>query len=194
MELEIVFSFLLTSVVLTLMPGPDVIFVLTESLTKNSRSGIAVALGLSIGCLVHTVLAATGLSLLLVSSELAFRVVKYLGAAYLLYLAVKSYQEKPEYIEGVHSELSPLPFGKLLRKGFFMNVLNPKVSLFFIAFLPQFVSKDGFSVPAQMIVLGVIFMIQSALIFSLVATMSGRLSTYLNSPRFWETTKWIKIV
>lgn len=188
------FYFLLTSMLLTLMPGPDVIFVLTESLTKGVRTGMGVAFGLALGCLVHTTIAATGLSVLLVNSEIAFRLVKYAGAAYLLYLAIKSYGEKPLSVETNNPVQEQQPFGKLLQKGFLMNVLNPKVSLFFIAFLPQFAVMGNMNISVQLFLLGFIFMIQAALIFSGIAQLAGRLSPYLNKPQFWIITKWFKIV
>lgn len=193
MDIALLFSFLVTSIVLTLMPGPDVVFVLTESLTKGAKTGVALAFGLSIGCLLHTIAAATGLSLLLVNSEMAFRLVKYAGGTYLLYLAFKSYGEKPLGIETMRVVEKQPPLRKIVQKGFLMNVLNPKVSLFFIAFLPQFTSPKGMNIPAQMFVLGCVFMLQCALIFSSVAQLAGRVSPYLNRPHFWIITKWTKI-
>jgi threonine/homoserine/homoserine lactone efflux protein len=194
MELNLLFSFIGASVLLTLMPGPDNIFVLTESLTKGQRNGIAISTGLASGILIHTTAAATGLSILIQNSAIAFSILKYLGAAYLFYMAFGSLKDKQPVVElssvYVDSEKS---FFQLVRKGFFMNVLNPKVSLFFIAFLPQFVSKSGFHVSLQMIILGFIFMIQALLIFSILSMLSGKLSPYLNSSRFWRITKWSKI-
>ncbi|MEL6867400.1 MAG: LysE family translocator, partial [Bacteroidota bacterium] len=125
---------------------------------------------------------------------LAFSIIKYFGAAYLFYLAYQAYQEKKPLLN-LESKKGGEKMGllPLIRKGFLMNVLNPKVSLFFIAFLPQFVSADGMNVTLQMIVLGVIFMLQSIVVFGAIAILSGRLTKYVNSPKFWKVTKWSKI-
>ncbi|SMO71008.1 Threonine/homoserine/homoserine lactone efflux protein [Saccharicrinis carchari] len=194
MELAATLSFLGAAILLTLMPGPDNIFVLTESLTKGQRNGFAISVGLCSGVLVHTLAAATGVSIIIQKSALAFSVVKYLGAAYLFYMAYQAYNEKRLEIEvkrkPVEHETS---FLKLARKGFLMNVLNPKVALFFMALLPQFVVTDGFSVTVQMIILGIIFMLQGLVIFGLISLLSGKLSKYLNSARFWKITKYGKV-
>lgn len=194
MESGLILSFLVASIALTIMPGPDNIFVLTESLTKGQRNGIAISFGLGLGVMIHTLAAAAGLSLLLQKSATAFLVIKFLGAAYLLFLAYKAYKEKRMDFS-VKEEKPAMQKGilQLLGKGFLMNVLNPKVSLFFIAFLPQFITKDGYHIALQMAILGAIFMIQSIILFSAISLLSGRLTKYLNSPRFWNFTKWGKI-
>jgi len=178
---------------LTLMPGPDNIFVLTESLTKGRRNGLAISTGLSLGVLVHTIAAATGLSLIIQSSALAFSIIKYAGALYLLYLAYKAFREKQPVSDFEAGSAPPSRFLVLVRKGFLMNILNPKVSLFFIAFLPQFISPNGMDITFQMIILGVIFMVQAWIIFSAIALLSGKLTRYVNSPRFWNITRWGKV-
>ncbi len=178
---------------LTLMPGPDNIFVLTESLTKGRRNGLAISTGLSLGVLVHTIAAATGLSLIIQSSALAFSIIKYAGALYLLYLAFKAFREKQPISDFEAGSAPPSRFLVLVRKGFLMNILNPKVSLFFIAFLPQFISPKGMDITFQMIILGVIFMVQAWIIFSAIALLSGKLTRYVNSPRFWNITRWGKV-
>ncbi|UTW62840.1 LysE family translocator [bacterium SCSIO 12741] len=194
MELGMILSFLGASILLTVMPGPDNIFVLTESLTKGQKNGIAISLGLGSGVLIHTLAAATGLSLIIQQSAMAFSIIKYCGAIYLFYLAFKATQEKrPELSFEGGGEMSKSGFFKLYRKGFLMNVLNPKVSLFFIAFLPQFITSDGFHYTFQMMILGVIFMVQAILIFSGISVLSGRLTKYLNSPTFWKVSKWSKV-
>ncbi len=194
MHLESILSFLGASILLSLMPGPDNIFVLTESLTRGQKNGILIAIGLSLGVFIHTLGAATGLSLIIQQSATVFSFIKYLGAGYLLYMSYKALKEKPEGVE-LSSELTRTTEGSiaLIKKGFFMNVLNPKVTLFFIAFLPQFINKNEPNVTFQMIILGFIFMIQALVIFVVIAYFSGKLSGYLNNLRFWKITKWSKV-
>ena len=194
MEAQLIISFIGASILLTLMPGPDNIFVLTESLTKGHRNGIAISVGLSTGILIHTLAAATGLSIIIQKSAVAFTTVKFLGAGYLLFLAFKATKDrKPSFDSKMNNSHSDTRFLQLMRKGFIMNVLNPKVSLFFIAFLPQFISNTGFHIIFQMIILGFIFMLQALLIFSLISMLSGKLSKYLNNAKFWQIAKWSKI-
>jgi len=194
MNIELLLSFLSASIVLTLIPGPDNIFVLTESLTKGKKTGIAISFGLATGVLVHTLAAATGLSFIIQNSALAFSIIKYLGAGYLFYLAFMSLKDKNSPIDlKVNTPYTEKSFLQLMRKGFFMNVLNPKVALFFLAFLPQFINLNGIKVEYQMIVLGLVFMIQTLIIFCVIAILTGRLSGILNSPKFWKITKWSKV-
>lgn len=194
MELSLLLSFIGASVILTLMPGPDNLFVLTESLTKGKKDGIAISLGLSLGVLIHTLAAATGLSIIIQKSALVFSILKYLGAAYLFYLAFMSFKEEKTDINlESNSKIEETKIIPLVKKGFLMNVLNPKVSLFFIAFLPQFISSDGYNVTLQMVILGLIFMLQAFLIFSAIAILASKLTKYINNPKFWRITKWSKI-
>ena len=192
MNLELLLSFLTASVVLTLMPGPDNLFVLAQSLSRGAKTGIAISLGLVLGVIIHTSLAATGLTLLLKQSEWAFNGIKYLGAAYLIYLAIQASKEKPLSLDSENNTLQKSNC-QWIQKGFVMNVLNPKVSLFFIAFLPQFVDPEGIEITLQLFLLGALFMVQAFLIFSLIALLAGKLTHYLNSEQFWQTTKWIKV-
>jgi threonine/homoserine/homoserine lactone efflux protein len=176
------------------MPGPDNLLVLTESVIRGKRYGIALSAGLASGVLVHTTIAATGLSILLQSSDYAFEIIKYLGALYMFYLAIQTIIEKQSQAKFSDEISDDYNFWKLAKKGFIMNVLNPKVTLFFIAFLPQFISKSGYKASLQMLILGIIFMVQAFVIFSLVAKLSGNLNQYLNNPRFWKITKWVKAI
>lgn len=191
MDLNLLLAFVGASVLLTVMPGPDNILVLTESITKGKRNGIALSLGLSIGVLIHTLAATTGLSLLIKNSATAFQIVKYAGAAYLFYLAFLALKEKNNHNNSLKNQPA-FNFWKLARKGFFMNVLNPKVSLFFIAFLPQFISESGFNISIQLIIMGIIFMVQAFIIFSLIAILSGKLNQFLDDEKFWKTTNYVK--
>jgi len=190
MEVKLLLAFLAASALLTLMPGPDILLVVTESITRGKEKGIALSLGLCSGVLVHTLAAATGLSLIIQNSATAFQVLKYLGALYLFYLAWLALKEKPQRVD--EKLASKDTEATLVKRGFIMNVLNPKVSLFFIAFLPQFVGPSGMNITLQMVILGFIFMIQALLIFSVVSILAGRLSSYLNNDRFWKGTSYAK--
>ena len=178
------------------MPGPDNVFVLTESITKGKRNGIIISAGLASGIIIHTIVIATGLSILVQQSPYVFTGIKIFGAIYLLYLAYLTYKEGTNMASvsnqssGIEKKEKWFP---LYKKGFIMNVLNPKVTLFFIAFLPQFVSKNGLPFSVQIFFLGIIFMIQAFLVFSIIAIVSEKLRQYLNSSVFWTKVKWVKM-
>lgn len=163
--------FIAASVALTLLPGPDILFVLTQSISHGRKAGIATATGLCTGVLVHTTAAALGISALVYKSALAFEIVKYAGAAYLLYLAWHALKESEELISS--APVREANAVALYRRGIFMNVLNPKVAVFFLAFLPQFVNADSGNIPVQMIFLGMAFMVQAWLIFSAISIFAG---------------------
>lgn len=182
-------AFLGASVALTLAPGPDNLFILSQGITRGKKPAIITALGMCSGVSVHTIAAAFGISAVFYSSALAFNLVKYAGAAYLFYLAWKSFRDQGSVRLGAASELS---LSALFRRGFLMNVLNPKVALFFLAFLPQFVSPDAGSVPLQMLVLGVVFMVQATVLFTILGYFSGSVGTLLLSkPRIARWFNWL---
>jgi threonine/homoserine/homoserine lactone efflux protein len=194
MELGVFLSFCLASFLMALSPGPDNIYVLTESLAKGARNGLWIAFGLNSGVVVHTLLAATGLSLILKQSELAFSVVSYLGAAYLLYLAYQASREELQFeLETKSAEKSTAAF-KLYRTGVLMNLLNPKVSLFFIAFLPQFLGKGSLPLFWQACILGVSFLVIGFVTFGSLALLADRLRTYFLNPKFIKGMKWMKVL
>jgi len=193
MDITLLLSFIGASFLLTIMPGPDNIFVLTESVSKGSKYGVALSCGLSSGVLIHTLAAATGLSVLIQNSSIAFSIIKYIGAFYLFYLAYMALNEEKENIT-YSVEKKTFNFWQLYKQGFLMNVLNPKVSLFFIAFLPQFISQDGIHITLQMFILGFIFMMQALILFSLIAISSSRMTEFLRQDRFWAISKKTKFV
>jgi threonine/homoserine/homoserine lactone efflux protein len=194
MEVQLIISFLTASLLLSIIPGPDNIFVLTESITKGKKNGIAVSLGLAMGVLVHTAAAAAGLSIVIQKSAMAFSVIKYIGAAYLFYLAFMPLKEKKvKFSLTGEQDQNQDNMIYLIKKGFLMNVLNPKVALFFIAFLPQFISKEGFNITLQMFILGIMFAIQAFAVFLLISILSGKLTKYVNNHKFWKITKWSKV-
>lgn len=185
-------SFLIASFIIILMPGTDNIFVLTESLSKGYRNGIALSVGLATGVLIHTLLAATGVSLIIKHSFFLFQMIKVVGALYMFYIAISSLREKHIHTVNNENDNNDFDFLKIAQKGFIMNVLNPKVALFFIAFIPQFVSISSIRPIYQMTLFGVIFMIQTLIIFSLIALISSKLARFLNRPRVWKYTKYSK--
>jgi threonine/homoserine/homoserine lactone efflux protein len=172
------FAFLCASVALTVAPGPDNIFVITQGITRGRKAAIVTALGMCSGISIHTTAAAFGISAIFYSSAVAFNLVKYTGAGYLLYLAFMTVRKSGS---STLTATTSLPPGSLFRRGFIMNVLNPKVALFFLAFLPQFVNPASGELPGQMIVLGAVFMIQALIIFSLIGWFSGTIGRQLLS-------------
>ncbi len=170
-------GFISAALLLTLMPGPDILFVITQSITRGRKSGIVFVAGLCTGLVVHITAVSLGVSVLLMNSPVAFTLLKMAGAAYLLYLSIRAFLGRHQN----HFELQPSASaqGKLYRKGILMNLLNPKVILFFLAFFPQFIDPDIGQPVFQMLCLGLIFMVQAFLIFSLVAILADRLARRL---------------
>lgn len=181
--------FLGASAALTIAPGPDNIFVVTQGITRGRKPAIVSALGMCSGVSVHTAMAAFGISAVFYSSVLAFNLVKYAGAAYLLYLAFMTLKSS----SSIRFEQAPdLPNSALFRRGFVMNVLNPKVAMFFLAFLPQFIVPGAGEVSLQMIVLGLVFMLQAVVIFGLIGYFSGSIGSFVMSrPRVARWFDWL---
>lgn len=183
--------FLGASVALTIAPGPDNIFVMTQGIARGRKPAIVTALGMCSGISVHTTAAAFGISAVFYSSVVAFNVVKYAGAAYLLYLACRTLKDR----SGMKlSSADDRGATALFKRGFIMNVLNPKVAMFFLAFLPQFVSPDAGHFPLQMLLLGLIFMVQAVIIFSLIGYFSGSIGSFiLSRPRIAKYFDWLTV-
>lgn len=181
--------FLGASVALTIAPGPDNVFVMTQGIARGRRPAIITALGMCSGISVHTTAAAFGISAVFYSSVIAFNVVKYAGAAYLLYLAFKTLKERSAVTLSVPDDR---PASALFKRGVIMNVLNPKVAMFFLAFLPQFVSPNTRYFTLQMLLLGGIFMVQAVIIFCLIGYFSGNIGSYiLARPKIAKCFDWI---
>ena len=172
----------MASIALTLLPGPDLVFVVIQSVSNGAKIGFSIAIGLVSGLIVHTTLAATGLSIVIAQSEWAMKGIQYAGAAYLFYLAFQAAKSTSSPISMNGNEQVSPSFWKRWKVGFFMNVLNPKVSLFFIAFFPQFIlSESDLPVATQMVFLGGIFMTQAILIFGIVCLLAAKLTPFLRS-------------
>jgi threonine/homoserine/homoserine lactone efflux protein len=183
--------FIAASVALTLLPGPDILFVLSISISQGKKAGIATASGLCTGLLFHTTAAASGISAIVYNSALAFTIVKYAGALYLLYLAFRALKESRTLFSSV--DVKETDVSLLYKRGIVMNILNPKVSLFFLAFLPQFVSTGAGNVPLQMVILGVIFLIQALVVFFLVSIFAGFIgSRIMQMPNAGKYVNWAK--
>ena len=177
MALSTFLYFLVSSVLLTIAPGPDIMYLLAKSLADGARSGIALAFGLCTGLIFHTTLVIIGVAAVIQQSPTAFAVLKYAGAAYLLYLAWGAFHAQGDLkLNTVNKSAS---YFKLYRRGVIMNVLNPKVLLFFLAFLPQFVNLNSDSVSLQIAFLGFIFGLQTLIVFSLVAVCAGKVRDYI---------------
>ena len=189
MTASTLFYFLCASVALTVAPGPDNIFVVTQGITRGRRPAIVTALGMCSGISVHTTAAAFGISAVFYSSVVAFNVVKYAGAAYLLYLAYRTLRERSAITLPLADDR---PDAALFRRGFIMNVLNPKVAMFFLAFLPQFVTPNTGYFPLQMLLLGFLFMAQAVVIFCLIGYFSGSIGSFiLTKPAIAKTFDWL---
>ena len=180
MEAGTFFYFLAASILLTIAPGPDILYLLTKSLASGAKSGITLAAGLVSGIVFHTFLVMAGVAAIIQNSALAMLALKIFGAGYLLFLAVKSFKAAKRggqiSIKKIDGENS---FAELYRRGVLMNVLNPKVLLFFLAFLPQFVNLSGENASVQIILLGVTFAAQAFIIFSAVAIGAGKVRKLL---------------
>jgi len=173
MEFSNFIYFLGVAVLLTLAPGPDIMYLLAKSLASGARCGIALAAGLSSGITFHTLLVILGVAALIKESPAAFAALRYVGAAYLLWLAWHAFREKGD-LRLVEAE-DIAAYSALYRRGILMNVLNPKVLLFFLALLPQFVSPAASLSPSvQIAIYGAAFALQAFTIFSLIAICAGK--------------------
>jgi len=147
--------FITAAAVLLLMPGPAVLYIVARSVDRGRMAGLASSSGIAVGTLVHVLAATLGLSALLLSSAAAYSLVRYAGAAYLFYLGIKKFHERPRNENGKHMPL--VPMRKMFAQGILVNVLNPKTAIFFFAFLPQFVIPARGHVTLQFFALGMMF-------------------------------------
>ena len=191
---ETLISFALATSALAISPGPDNIYVLVQSITNGKAYGLATVCGLITGCIVHTTLLAFGVSAIIKANEELFFGIKVLGALYLLYLAYKVFKSDSQL--DFDSETAPKKSLKaLFVQGFFMNVLNPKVTIFFLAFFPGFLFSKTMSTIAQFYILGGIFMLVSFIIFSAIALLAGEIKSYtLKHRNSGIVFKWLQIV
>lgn len=169
--------FVISGIILNLTPGADTMYILGTSMAKGRKAGILSALGISTGCLFHTTLAALGLSIILAKSALAFNIVKFLGAGYLVFLGIRSILSKSssltEQKDGNESGL------KIYLQGVMTNVLNPKVALFFLAYIPQFINPGNSFGPLPFLLLGFTFFVTGTLWDTFLAVAASFLLTFL---------------
>ncbi len=162
---------------LIIAPGPDMFYVITRGMAHGRRAGILSAIGVVCGILVHTTAAAFGLTLILQTSAFAFLLIKYVGAAYLLYLGIKAWRDKSTF--SLQTPNSVVSSRALFWQGVLSNVLNPKIAIFFLAFLPQFVDKESTHVTLQMIILGLTFACFGLCFLLVVGYSSGTIGRWL---------------
>jgi threonine/homoserine/homoserine lactone efflux protein len=188
MSIENFWVFALAALLLNVTPGNDMLYVIARSSGQGIKAGIISALGIGAGCVVHILAAVAGLSVIITRSAVAFSIIKYVGAAYLVYLGVRSVLNKRNKLR-IHKNIQQLSYQKIFWQGFLTNVLNPKVALFFLAFLPQFINVHGGNVGWQILFLGTWFDAGGTLVNILVALLFGKIGEWLSgSPAFvqWQ--------
>lgn len=175
---ETILIFVTASLALGLSPGPDNIFVLTQSALNGSKAGILVTLGLCTGLLVHTAAVTLGVAALFQTSEFAFTALKIMGALYLVYLAIQAFRASSTKLSQATEKIDS---GQLYIRGIIMNITNPKVGIFFLAFLPQFSDPALGSVTLQILVFGALFIVCAFLVMGSIAWFSGYLGEWLKN-------------
>jgi len=174
--------FITAALVLLLIPGPAVLYIVARSVDQGHRAGLVSACGIATGSLAHVLGATLGLSALLVSSASAYSLVKYAGAAYLFYLGIKKFRERPA-ADGEMKHVQPLPLRRVYAQGVLVNVLNPKTAIFFFAFLPQFVNPARGHVSLQFLALGIMFALLGLTSDSVWALTAGSAAGWLRRNR-----------
>lgn len=174
-------TFLLTGILLNLTPGNDTIFILTKSMGQGQKAGIVSALGIGTGSLIHTLLAALGLSVVIAQSILLFNIIKYAGAAYILYMGFKMLTDKSTLNTDYTLEKEAANYKKIFRDAVITNVLNPKVALFFIAFLPQFIDPTLKNTVLPFILLGFTFITTGTIWCLILALFASVISLKLKT-------------
>jgi len=191
---DILISFIASVTILAISPGPDNIFVLMQSVVHGKKYGLATVVGLMTGCIIHTTLVAFGVSVIIKENENIFLAIKVLGAAYLVYLAFRVFESSADIRMNSENIEKKTPF-QLFKVGFLMNVLNPKVTIFFLALFPGFLFSDTLSSVLQFYILGGLFIGTSFIIFSSIAFLGGTISESIQQNKkigIW--LKWMQII
>lgn len=179
MNLYLVGTFILSSLLLLVTPGPDMLAMLGRGIGQGRQAAIVTVFGYALGDLIHTIFAVIGLSAIIYSSAILFQIIKYIGALYLIYLGIQTIRHKHQF--KLSSESKKIKNGKILRESILSSVLNPKTTLFFLAFLPQFVDLTAGNVQMQMLILGAIFMMLGILAYFPLAYFSGIIGTWIQT-------------
>lgn len=174
--------FFTTSALLALSPGPDNLFVMTQAAQRGRKAGLLVTLGLCTGLLFHTAAVTFGLAALFKASVIAFTVLKFAGAAYLLYLAWLTFSTATSTDKAASAE--SLNYAALYRRGIIMNITNPKVSIFFLAFLPQFTDPAKGQLTWQLLLLGGVFMVATTIVFGIISILAGVFGEHFRQSAF----------
>jgi threonine/homoserine/homoserine lactone efflux protein len=175
-DLNSLISFAVASVALLVIPGPAVIYIVNRSVADGRQIGLAAVVGLELGTFMHVLAATVGLSAILATSENAFNVVKYLGASYLILIGLRTLTRKPEAIS---TSASSMTQSQAFRQGFIINMLNPKIALFFLSFLPQFIDPNISSNARQSLILGSVFVLCGFVIDGIYALTASSLREVL---------------
>jgi len=184
--------FVTAAAILLAIPGPAVLYIVGRSIGQGRGAGFVSALGIGVGTLVHTAAAAVGLSALLVSSATAFSAVKYIGAAYLVFLGVQRLRSKESLAKQAEDNAPRTSLARIFGQGIVVNILNPKTALFFFAFLPQFVDPARGHVALQIASLGVLFAVMGTTSDSLWALSSGTVAGWLRgNPRWMRSERFV---
>jgi threonine/homoserine/homoserine lactone efflux protein len=180
-----IYLFFITTLILNITPGNDVLYVSSRSISQGTKAGIISALGVFCGCFVHIMAAALGLSLIIARSAYLFSIIKFAGAAYLIFLGVKALVTKPD-IKTTAPDLVKANKWKLFKQGFITDALNPKVAIFFLSFLPQFVDPASPLFKVQLVLLGLWFAVQGTIVLILFAIVLGKIKGFFkNNPKVW---------
>ena len=177
MDIETLLTFTIASLSLTLSPGPDILYVISKSIVQGKKAAILTSLGLTSGLVIHTFLIAFGLSIIISKSEYILNSIKIIGVFYFIYLIIKVIQNR-QSDDKTKKDLHNINYFK---RGLIMNLLNPKVGLFFIAFFPGFLFHSELSNQVQFLILGLIFWLQASIVFLLVSVFASKLNSFTKS-------------